>query len=85
MNFPDFFVVDPTTSKAFGRIRPEIIGENPENDRGEYCSHVPGISRVSLQDPVTFTHVTCESLRDPVAGTIDLGTVSLKYFNITED
>jgi hypothetical protein len=42
-----------------GTIHPEIIGKNPGNSRPEYCFHVPGISRVFL--------------KDPVAGTIDLG------------
>jgi hypothetical protein len=40
------------------RIRSEIIGKNPENYRPEYCFHVPGISRVSLKDPVTFPHLS---------------------------
>jgi hypothetical protein len=57
----------------FGRIRPEIIGKNPGNFRPEYCFHVPGISRVFLQDPVTFPYLSWKILRDPGAGTIDLG------------
>jgi hypothetical protein len=39
-------------------IRPEIIGKNPENYRREYCFHVSGISHVSLNDPVTFPHLS---------------------------
>ncbi len=46
-----------------GRIRPEIIGKNPGNSRPEYCFHVPGFSRLFLQDTV--------------AGTIDLGNTRL--------
>jgi hypothetical protein len=45
---------------AFGRIRPEIIGKNPDNSRPEYYFHVPGISRLFLQDPVTFPHLSWE-------------------------
>jgi hypothetical protein len=45
---------------AFGRIRPEIIGKNPDNSRPEYYFHVPGISRLFLQDPVTFPHLFWE-------------------------
>jgi hypothetical protein len=56
-----------------GGIRPEMIGTNPGNSRPEYCFHVPGISRVFLQEPVTFPHLSWKILRDPVAGTIDLG------------
>jgi hypothetical protein len=56
-----------------GRIRPEIIGKNPENSRREYCFHLPDISRVSLHDPVIFLHLSCKILQDPVAGTIALG------------
>ncbi len=56
-----------------GRIHPEIIGKNPVNSRPEYCLHVPAISRVFLHDPVTFPHLFCKILRDPMAGTIDLG------------
>jgi hypothetical protein len=55
------------------RILQEIIGKNPENSGREYCFHVPDISRVLLQDPVTFQHLSCKILRDPVAGMIDLG------------
>jgi len=51
-----------------GRIHPEIIGKNPGNSQPEYCFHVPGISRVFLQDTVTF-------LEDLVAGPIDLGCI----------
>ncbi len=58
-----------------GRIFPEIIGKNPGNSRPEYCFHVPGISRVFLQDPVTFPHLSWKILRDPVAETIDLGCI----------
>jgi hypothetical protein len=46
-----------------GRIRPEIIGKNPENSGREYCFHVPDISRVSLQDPVTFPHLSCKKIK----------------------
>jgi hypothetical protein len=56
-----------------GRIRPEIIGINQGNSQPEYCFYVPGISRVFLQDPVTFPHLSRKILQDPVAGTIDLG------------
>jgi hypothetical protein len=41
-----------------GRIRPEIIRKNPENSRPENCFHVPGFSRVFLQHPVTFPHLS---------------------------
>jgi hypothetical protein len=58
---------------VFGRIRLEIIGKNPENSGREYFFHVPDIPRVSLQDPVTFPHLSCKILRDLVAGTIDQG------------
>jgi hypothetical protein len=44
-----------------------------KNFRPEYCFHVPAISGVSLQDPVTFPHLYCRIPRDPVAEIIDLG------------
>jgi hypothetical protein len=47
-NFPDFFGEFRQLLVVFGRIRPEIIGQNPENFGWEYCFHVPDISRVSL-------------------------------------
>jgi hypothetical protein len=62
-----------------GRIRPEIIGKNPENSSREYCFHVPDIFRVSLQDPMTFPHIFCKILRDPVAETIALGTNVINF------
>ncbi len=52
--FSELFSVDS------GRIRPEIIGKNPGNFRREYCFHIPDISCVSLQDPVTFPHISCK-------------------------
>jgi hypothetical protein len=55
-----------------GRIHLEIIGNSPHNARQEYCFHIPGISPVSLPDPVTLSHLSCKILRDPVAGKIDL-------------
>jgi hypothetical protein len=55
------------------RIRPEIIGKNPGNSQPEYCCHILGISRVFLQDPLTFPHIFWKILLDLVAGTIDLG------------
>jgi hypothetical protein len=58
------------------RIRPEITGKNPGNSQPEYCFHVPGISRVFLQDPVTFPHLSWKILRDLLAATIDLGIIS---------
>jgi hypothetical protein len=54
------FSVDSKNSWLSGRIRPEIIRKNPGNSRREYCFHVPDISRVSLQDPVTFPHISCK-------------------------
>ncbi len=54
------------------RIRPEIIGKNSENSQSECCFHVPGIFRVSLQDPVAFPHLSWKILRDSVVGTIGL-------------
>jgi hypothetical protein len=68
--FPGFFPVDSNNFQCFpaGSVR-----KSSENSRPEYCFHVPGISRVFLQDPVTFPHLSWKILRDPVAGTIDLG------------
>jgi hypothetical protein len=42
------------------RIRPEIIEKILENSWREYCFHVPDISSVFLQDPVTFPHPSCK-------------------------
>jgi hypothetical protein len=42
---------------------------------------VPGISGVFLQDPVTFPHFSCKILRDPEAGTFDLGQKQVFKFN----
>jgi len=52
----------------------EYTGKNPDNFRPEYCFHVPAISGVSLQDTVTFPHLSCRILRDPVTGIFDLGS-----------
>ena len=57
----------------FGRNRPEIIGKNPENSRRKYCFHVPAISRVFLQDTVTFRAFPCRFLQYPFSGIIGLG------------
>jgi hypothetical protein len=65
-------------------IRQESIGKNPNNFRSEYCFHVPAISGVFLQDPVTFPHLSCRIPRNLVAGIIDLGTLKIcisKYEN----
>jgi hypothetical protein len=53
--------------------RQEYTGKNPDDFRSEYCFHVPAISGVFLQDPVTFPHLPCRIPGDPVAGIIDLG------------
>ncbi len=52
------------------RTGPEIIGKFQAGillPCSRYCG-------VALQDPVTFQHVSCKLLRDPVAGTIELGS-----------
>jgi hypothetical protein len=66
-----FFWVDSDKSLRFPA---GLVRKSSENSRREYCFHVPDISGVALQDPVTFAHVSCKLLRDPVAGTIDLGS-----------
>jgi hypothetical protein len=52
-------------------------GKNPDNVRPEYCFHVPAISGVFLQDPVTFPHLSCTIPRDQVPGINDLGSKRL--------
>ncbi len=44
-----------------GGIHPEIIEKNPGNSRLEYCFYVPGISRIFLQDPAAFPHLSRRS------------------------
>jgi hypothetical protein len=55
-----------------------IEWKNPDNFESEYCFHVPAISGVFLQDPVTFPDLSCRIPRDLVAGIIDLGMAELK-------
>jgi len=50
----------------------ESTGKNPDNFRPKYCFRVPAISGVFLEDPVTFLHLPCRTLWDPVAGIFDL-------------
>jgi hypothetical protein len=47
-------------------------GRNLENFWPEYCFYRPAISRVFLQDTLTFVHLSCRILRDAVAGVFDL-------------
>jgi hypothetical protein len=54
------------------QLAQESTRKNREKFRLEYCLHVPAISGVSLQDTVTFTHLSCRVLRDRVAGIFDL-------------
>jgi hypothetical protein len=68
--FSGFFSVD---SDKFQWFPAGSVRKLSENSGREYCFHVPDISHVSLKDPVTFPHLSCKILRDPVAGTIDLG------------
>jgi len=53
----------------------ESTGKNLTNFRPEYCFHVPAISGAFLKDTVTFPHLSCMMLRDPVGEIIDLGCV----------
>jgi hypothetical protein len=55
----------------------ESAGKNPGNFRPEYFFHVPAISGVVLQDPVTFPNLSCRIPRDLVPGIIDLGSYKL--------
>ena len=56
------------------RNRPEIIGKNLETSGREYCFHIPAISRVFLQDTLTFSAFSGRFLQYPFSGTIDLGS-----------
>ncbi len=55
--FPGFFPVDSDNFPWFPR---GSSWKSSENSGWEYCFHVPDISRVFLQDPVTFPHLSCE-------------------------
>jgi hypothetical protein len=71
----------------FGRFLRESTGidwKKSGQSGSEYCFHVPAISGVFLQDPVTFPHLSCRIPRNLVAGIIDLGTLKIcisKYEN----
>jgi hypothetical protein len=54
-----------TWQEFTGKVRPYFWPE--------YCFHVPAISRVLLQDMVTFPHIPWSILRDPGTGMFDLG------------
>jgi hypothetical protein len=53
----------------------ESTGKNLDRFRPEYCFHVPAISGVFLQDTLTFPHLSCRIMRDPVAGIFVLRNV----------
>jgi hypothetical protein len=50
-----FRVVLAGKHRKFSRIH----RKNPKNFRPEYCSHVSAISGAFLQDPVTFSRLSC--------------------------
>jgi hypothetical protein len=54
-------------------FQPELSWIFSDDFRLEYCFHFPGISDVFLLDTVTFQHLSCRILRDPVAEIVDLG------------
>jgi hypothetical protein len=68
-------------------FRPEGTGSGQEfraknlgSFRPEYCFHVPVMSSVFLQDTVTFTHLSCRILRNPVSGIIEMGVFATLCF-----
>ncbi len=59
-NFSDFFRQIPTTSSAFQEDHPGNHRKKSGKFSTKYCFHVPNISRVFLQDLVTFPHLSCK-------------------------
>jgi hypothetical protein len=56
----------------------KATGKNQKNSRPEYCFHVPSISGVFLQDPVTCPPLSVGIRSFPEVGIIDLGESSEK-------
>ena len=72
---PEFFprISDRFLPESTGILQ-ESTEKNPDNSRPEYCFHIPAISGIFLQDPVSFLYLSCRILPDPVSGIFDFNS-----------